>query len=111
MLAAHPYKNWPLHVMLFTEEAVRGWTQANKKVAIPLPPGLTCNTELEGVDGKSCHPGSGRQGPIEVTDGMFHRSQNTALSYQSIRRAVHICTSGKAHSTASLKKKTTVLHL
>lgn len=35
----------------------------------PLPPGFTCSVELEGVDGKSGHHGSGRRGPIAVDDG------------------------------------------
>lgn len=38
-------------------------------VASSLPPGFTCTVELEGVDGKSGRAGSGRQGPISVTDG------------------------------------------
>ena len=43
-------------------------------IASPLPPGFTCTLELEGVDGKSGHPGSGRQGPISVNDGKLFLS-------------------------------------
>ena len=35
----------------------------------PLPPGMTFTEEYEGVNGKSGLPGSGRVGPIDVTDG------------------------------------------
>ena len=35
----------------------------------PLPLGMTSTEEYEGVDGKSGSPGSGRVGPIDVTDG------------------------------------------
>ena len=64
MISKHPFNTWPLHVKLFTEEAVQCW----KAFANALPPGFTCSVELEGVDGKSGHPGSGRQGPIDVDD-------------------------------------------
>ena len=71
MLSSRPYSNWPLHVNLFTSDAVKGWQDATKAVgeSAPLPKGFTITTELEGVDGKSGEPGSGRKGPIEVTDG------------------------------------------
>ena len=67
MVRAHPYTTWPLHVKLFTEEAVKIWSDASRKS--PLPQGLTVLVELEGVDGKSGEIGSGRTGPIDVTDG------------------------------------------
>ena len=35
----------------------------------PLPSGMTFTEEYEGVDGKSGLLGSGRIGPIDVTDG------------------------------------------
>lgn len=78
MLATHPYNTWPLHVKLFTDEAVKCWTELSqaKKTAktafVPLPPlpvQFTTSIELEGVDGKSGNPGSGRIGPICVIDG------------------------------------------
>lgn len=71
MISTHPYNTWPLHVKLFTDDAVKGWKDANKAIgeANPLPIGFTFVTELEGVDGKSGKVGSGRKGPIEVTDG------------------------------------------
>ena len=70
MLSTHPYRMWPLHVKLFTDDAVRGWRDATKDIdELPLPRGFGCIVELEGVDGKSGKPGSGRQGPIDVKDG------------------------------------------
>ncbi|GJE93433.1 structure-specific endonuclease subunit SLX1 [Phanerochaete sordida] len=69
MIRSHPYNTWALHVKLFTEEAVKIWTAlANKQ---PLPAGFTSSIELEGVDGKSGKVGSGRTGPIDVTDSQF----------------------------------------
>lgn len=70
MISIHPYSTWPLHVKLFTNEAVKWWQDAAKDVGVPpLPPGFVCSIELEGVDGKSGNVGSGRQGPISVKDG------------------------------------------
>jgi structure-specific endonuclease subunit SLX1 len=71
MLAAMPYTTWPLRVTLFSADAVRAWESAERahKLAHPLPHGCTVAVELEGVDGKSGVPGSGRTGPIDVTDG------------------------------------------
>lgn len=68
MIAAYPYNTWPLHVKLFTEEAVKHWT--NLSQTVNLPEGLTLSVELEGVDGKSGMTGSGRTGPIDVSDGI-----------------------------------------
>jgi structure-specific endonuclease subunit SLX1 len=67
MLATHPYTSWPLRVKLFTPQAVKYWAAACKN-ASPLPPGFTYCVELEGVDGKRDDVGSGRVGPIDVTD-------------------------------------------
>lgn len=67
MLSSHPYNLWPLHVKFFTHEANKVWNQELGD----LPTGLTCVTELEGVDGKSGLVGSGRVGPVDVTDGML----------------------------------------
>ena len=70
MLSTHPYNLWPLHVKLFTAEASSAWNEAMKDVDLPpLPRGFTCIQEFEGVDGKSGNAGSGRSGPIDVTDG------------------------------------------
>lgn len=70
MVSSHPYNTWPLHVKLFTEEAVKAWSENPKNSSFPpLPSGLTVSTELEGVDGKSGKVGSGRVGAIDVTDG------------------------------------------
>jgi hypothetical protein len=76
MISFHPYSTWPLRVKLFTDEAVKGWKDATKGVgdAVPLLMGFTVTTELEGVDGKSGKLGSGRKGPIEVTDGRLLQS-------------------------------------
>lgn len=68
MISTHPYNTWPLHVKLFSAEAVAAWTAASQRSA-PMPPGFTCSIELEGVDGKSGQVGSGRWEPINVNDG------------------------------------------
>lgn len=67
MVAAHPYNMWPLHVKFFVDTSKKAWDQA--VVSQPLPLGITFAEEYEGVDGKSGLPGSGRVGPIDVTDG------------------------------------------
>ncbi|KAG6862348.1 hypothetical protein C0995_016046 [Termitomyces sp. Mi166 len=67
MISTHPYNTWPLHVKLFSDEAVTAWTAATRNSA-PMPPGFTCSIELEGVDGKSGEVGSGRREPINVKD-------------------------------------------
>lgn len=66
MVRVHPYTTWPLHVKLFTKEALEMWSDASRKTT-PLQ-GLSVAVELEGVDGKSGEIGSGRTGPIDVTD-------------------------------------------
>ena len=73
MISFHPYNTWPLRAKLFTDDAVKGWRDAIKDVgeSAPLPAGFEVTTELEGVDGKSGKSGSGRKGPIEITDGSF----------------------------------------
>lgn len=68
MVSFHPYRTWPLHIKLFTEDAVKKWDNAVNKTGV-LPAGLTIIIELEGVDGKSGITGSGRQVPIDVSDG------------------------------------------
>lgn len=70
MVATNPYDKWPLHVKLFTDEAVKCWNGV--VYSTPLPPGFTYTTELEGVDGKSGNVGSGRKGPIDITDGTYN---------------------------------------
>lgn len=91
MLSTHPYTTWPLHVKLFTVDALRAWIAADtstdekshaksfnsltKSEALNngTPTGLTVSVELEGVDGKGPVPAgvqSARDGPIEATDGM-----------------------------------------
>ena len=68
MLASHPYNLWPLHVKLFTKQAAKFWDDIQ---SVPVPPGLYCSVELEGVDGKSGVTGSGRSAPIDVKDGQL----------------------------------------
>jgi structure-specific endonuclease subunit SLX1 len=68
MICTPPYDTWPLHVKLFIPEAVNGWDDVCAN-GPPLPKGFTRVVELEGVDGKSGVEGSGRVGPIDVTDG------------------------------------------
>ncbi|PFH52046.1 hypothetical protein AMATHDRAFT_96597, partial [Amanita thiersii Skay4041] len=75
MVSMHPYTTWPLHVKLFTSDALKHWTNADTASAsLPLPPGFTYVTEFEGVDGNSGLTGSGRKGPIDVTDAQFTHS-------------------------------------
>ena len=70
MISSSPYNTWPLHVTVFTEEANKAWQSAAEVVPeASLPHGFTYTVELEGVDGKNGHNGSGRTGPISVTDG------------------------------------------
>lgn len=69
MILRYPFTSWPLHVKLFTEEAVNYWDAAARKSKTPMPPGFICSVELEGVDGKSGIVGSGRIGPMRADDG------------------------------------------
>ncbi|KAI0089436.1 hypothetical protein BDY19DRAFT_103460 [Irpex rosettiformis] len=69
MVVSHPYNTWPLRVKLFTKEAHEHWEAISKFVT--LPPGFTFSVETEGVDGRSGETGSGRVGPIDVTDDVF----------------------------------------
>lgn len=71
MLSYHPYNTWPLHVKIFTEEAKKTWEDVSKAAdaKFPLPRGFTYCIEYEGVDGKSGKSGSGRTGPVDVSDG------------------------------------------
>jgi hypothetical protein len=74
MIASHPYVSWPLRATFFTEEALKAWNDATRTLdlkELPLPPGFSHTVELEGVDGKSGQRGSGRSGPIDVTDNDF----------------------------------------
>ncbi|TBU53631.1 hypothetical protein BD310DRAFT_138826 [Dichomitus squalens] len=72
MVSSHPYNTWPLSVKIFTAEAEKAWIIAGKANGMPpLPIGIEVATEFEGVDGKSGITGSGRTGPIDVTDAQF----------------------------------------
>ena len=84
MISRPPFNTWPLHVKLFTPEADQHWkASVINDLAPPLPPGFTCTLELEGVDGKSGHVGSGRQGPISVNDGKLFPSISSSNIYFS----------------------------
>lgn len=76
MLGLSPWSNWPLHVKIFTQEAVQAWNNAAYEKPDPdfsLPRGLTYSIELEGVDGKraSENVGSGRTGSIDISDSKY----------------------------------------
>lgn len=115
LIRTHPFSTWPLHVKLFTEEAVHCWntvastwplsshlhcgnpggennafgnetTKGKEQIHYQLnqrqyqmvfPPGFICSIELEGVDGSSGLRGSGREGPVCVTDGEYYSSLGT----------------------------------
>ncbi|KAF8893947.1 hypothetical protein BD779DRAFT_1435501 [Infundibulicybe gibba] len=95
MISNHPYNTWPLHVKLFTEEAVKCWREVvDDAGSDPLPPGFTSTIELEGVDGNSGNPGSGRLGPINVNDEAFtsaYLAKTTALLATSRPLECSIC--------------------
>jgi structure-specific endonuclease subunit SLX1 len=86
MISRPPFNTWPLHVKLFTHEAEQYWKNSTTyDVALPLPPGFTCTLELEGVDGRSGHVGSGRQGPLNINDGKLLLRISSHLTYISPR--------------------------
>ncbi|KAL5520764.1 SLX1 [Sanghuangporus sanghuang] len=121
MLATHPYSTWPLHVKLFTHEAVKHWAAAadsagsllmrnpKTKTKLPdldavdlckdMPRGFTVSVELEGVDGKAqgdsrAGSGSGRTGPIDVTDSQFtseHLEKHTAVLASPASPTCSVC--------------------
>ncbi|KAJ3810395.1 hypothetical protein EV368DRAFT_46500, partial [Lentinula lateritia] len=73
MISIHPYNLWPLHVKIFTPQALKIWdglAATNSAHAVILPRGFTHSVELEGVDGKTAG-GSGRSMPIDVQDEKF----------------------------------------
>ena len=79
MVTTHPYNMWPLHIKFFTSMSKKAWDEA--AVSQPFPAGMTFTEEYEGVDGKSGLPGSGRVGPIDVTDGKkVHLAAGLALA-------------------------------
>ncbi|PSR75720.1 hypothetical protein PHLCEN_2v9011 [Hermanssonia centrifuga] len=93
MISRHPYNTWPLRVKFFTDEAEKAWISISKS-GPTLPPQFTCTTELEGVDGKSGHKGSGRVAPINVTDEEFttaylHKAQT--ISSRSSGLTCSVC--------------------
>ncbi|TFK44508.1 hypothetical protein BDQ12DRAFT_594993, partial [Crucibulum laeve] len=111
MVSSHPFNRWPLHIKLFTEEAVKCWNDATRNAVVPLPPGFMYTIELEGVDGKSGHPGSGRQGPISVKDEHFTSAflaKNTALLASGLELKCYICR-GLLHDYTTQNPLTTAL--
>ncbi|KAI0032056.1 hypothetical protein K488DRAFT_50747 [Vararia minispora EC-137] len=95
MVASFPYTTWPLHVKFFTEEAERLWNTLSGDPTIPpLPIGLTVRAEFEGVDGKSGKVGSGRCGPVDVTDAVFtssHLAKHEAILASGRRLHCVVC--------------------
>ena len=78
MVTTHPYNVWPLHVKFFTTMSKKAWDKAI--VSQPLPAGMTFTEEYEGVDGRSGLPGSGRVGPIDITDGRVRASRTADVT-------------------------------
>ncbi|KAG9045538.1 Slx4p interacting protein [Tulasnella sp. UAMH 9824] len=67
MLSVPPYNTWPLRVKIYSKEVSRLWEKLTGDSS-SLPKGVEVFHEMEGVDGKSGLVGSGRTGPIDVTD-------------------------------------------
>ncbi|KAG8891987.1 Slx4p interacting protein, partial [Tulasnella sp. 403] len=67
MLTISPWNTWPLRVKIYSDEAAKLWAAVDVD-APELPEGCSVSYEFEGVDGKSGQRGSGRTGPIDVTD-------------------------------------------
>lgn len=55
---------------LYSKEVARLWEKLVDS-SQSLPKGVEVSSEMEGVDGKSGLVGSGRTGPIDVTDSEF----------------------------------------
>ncbi|KLO07825.1 hypothetical protein SCHPADRAFT_631328 [Schizopora paradoxa] len=121
MLRTHPYTTWPLHVKLFTREAVNCWvsalaaqgsdpavpkkrgTKSKKLTEIPntaeltggLPPGMAVSVELEGVDGSgkddALNERTKRNGPIEVTDESFTSAHLAKHTRLLAMKSVKLC--------------------
>ncbi|KAI5120020.1 hypothetical protein M0805_004649 [Coniferiporia weirii] len=116
IISTHPFITWPLHIKLFTRDAVKFWEAASpalpakkpkskqpdllvnlENLSENMPRGFTASVELDGVDGKSelesgIH--SGRGGPIEVTDERFalaHLAKHTALLARTETPTCSIC--------------------
>lgn len=126
MLSVHPYTTWPLHVKLFTRDAVKHWHDAGSSVAKPrskqlstldslvsgIPRGLTVSVELEGVDGKTGDSEDvevGRGKPIEVTDGelLMHDATSSFVTTSSVTftsthlaKYTKLLSQGQAHKCA-----------
>jgi hypothetical protein len=113
MIAIPPYTSWALHVKLFTDDMVKLWELVNKDKAIAfLPPGFTLQVELEGVDGKSGKVGSGRVGPIDVSDCKWLRSSCyfSSFAYKIYFSRLHICASRKTQGASCATRAQSYLH-
>ncbi|KAH9851034.1 hypothetical protein C2E23DRAFT_925964 [Lenzites betulinus] len=103
MVSSHPYNTWPLGVKIFTEEVAKIWNSSAKET--PLPEGLEVSLELEGVDGKSGKPGSGRTAPIDVVDTVFtdaHLRKASSVFTSGSRLRCSVCNEGIPHEADSL---------
>ncbi|KAH7106977.1 hypothetical protein BKA62DRAFT_223979 [Auriculariales sp. MPI-PUGE-AT-0066] len=90
LVSSHPYTLWPLHVKLFTPEAMEDWGAAARSTP-DLPRNLTVQIELEGVDAHSGRTGSGRTGPIDVSDGLFTREHLNKFQRMQTNSKAHCC--------------------
>lgn len=70
MLSVPPWNTWPLRMKIYSKEVARLWERLAEN-SHSLPKGVEVSSEMEGVDGKSGLVGSGRTGPIDVTDSEF----------------------------------------
>ncbi|KAF9453910.1 hypothetical protein P691DRAFT_522268 [Macrolepiota fuliginosa MF-IS2] len=149
MIRTHPFSIWPLHVKIFTEEALRCWDvltsvppsflssllfrssssacelhangneftkqyerlhNTQRQYGPLFPPGFTCSVELEGLDGLSGLRGSGRTGPIHLTDEHFtspYLAKHAALVASGHPLKCSICSS-PIHDFASNHLGTTL---
>lgn len=115
MLSIHPYNIWPLNVKFFTKEALKHWQDADKALnsSLALPFAFQYSIELEGVDGKAGDPGSGRKGPIVVTDGtlaiVFLTTERHFLMF--FRRGFCCSAFGKMHFYYGTSTNSLLLYL
>ncbi|KZT08098.1 uncharacterized protein LAESUDRAFT_649754 [Laetiporus sulphureus 93-53] len=81
MLGFHPYNTWPLHVKLFTEDAITAWLNAwDEAHTFELPAGFTCSIEVKGVDRKPRVRGSSDAGSLDISDAQFTSSHLRKMS-------------------------------
>lgn len=83
MLSVPPYNTWPLRIKIYSKEVARLWEKLAGNSS-SLPKGVEVSHEMEGVDGKSGLVGSGRTGPIDVTDRECFPIPNTRLIHNNV---------------------------